>query len=115
MTDNKYCSIDIEDLTVDIATEPLVPAIFVATDDCTVLKELREARPMWHFVSECDNLSNEANGFVFKDMKEWTEEQTDAHFHKFIAELIALASAKYFIGVSTTNVTYWVYFMRSLE
>jgi len=93
----------------------IVPAIFVATDDCNVMAELREARPMWHFVSECDNLSDEVNGFVFKEMKDWTEEQTDTHFHKFITELIALASAKYFIGVSTTNVTYWVYFMRHLE
>jgi len=80
------------------------------------MAELREARPMWHFVSECDHLSNEdINGFVFKEMKDWTDEQTDAHYHKFITELIAMASAKYFIGVSTTNVTYWVYFMRHLE
>jgi len=48
-------------------------------------------------------------------MMHWTEEQTDAHFSKFITEMIAMASAKYWIGVSTTNVSFWVYFMRSLK
>lgn len=90
------------------------PTFFVATDDCTVMQEFREARPNWNFVSECDKLT-EADGFVFKDMTEWTEEQTDHHFTKFIAEMIAMASAKYWIGVSTTNVSYWIYFMRSLR
>ena len=88
-----------------------VPTFFVATDDCTVMEEFRQARPNWTFVSECDDVS-EANGFVYKDMKYWTEEQTDAHFNKFITEMIGMASAKYWIGVSTTNVSYWIYFMR---
>ena len=90
-----------------------VPTMFVATDDCSVLGEFREARPEWKFVSECDNAS-EANGFVYKEMKLWNEEQTDAHFNKFIAEMIGMATAKYWIGVATTNVSYWVYFMRPL-
>lgn len=91
-----------------------VPTFFVATDDCTVMEEFREARPDWKFVSECDDVS-EVNGFVFGDMKYWTPEQTDAHFSKFITEMIAMASAKYWIGVSTTNVSFWIYFMRSLK
>jgi len=91
-----------------------VPTMFVATDDCSVMQEFRDARPEWTFVSECDNAS-EANGFVYKEMKLWSEEQTDAHFNKFIAEMIGMASARYWIGVATTNVSYWVYFMRSLE
>ena len=90
-----------------------VPTMFVATDDCSVMEEFREARPQWKFVSECDNAS-EANGFVYKEMKLWNDEQTDAHFHKFIAEMIGMASARYWIGVATTNVSYWVYFMRPL-
>jgi hypothetical protein len=89
------------------------PTMFVATDDCSVMDEFRAARPQWTFVSECDNASEE-NGFVFKEMKLWNEEQTDAHYQKFIAELIGMASAKYWIGVASTNVSYWVYFMRPL-
>ena len=92
----------------------IVPTFYVATDDCSVMNEFREARPKWTFVSECDNASEE-NGFVYKDMKFWNEEQTDAHFHKFITEMIAMASAKYWIGVPSTNVSYWIYFMRSLN
>lgn len=91
-----------------------VPTMFVATDDCSVMQEFREAQPEWTFVSECDNAS-EANGFVYKEMKLWSEEQTDAHFNKFIAEMIGMASAKYWIGVATTNVSYWIYFMRPLQ
>mmetsp|Transcript_8066 Transcript_8066/g.17481 ORF Transcript_8066/g.17481 Transcript_8066/m.17481 type:complete len:432 (-) Transcript_8066:121-1416(-) len=91
-----------------------IPTFFVATDDCTVMDEFREARPQWIFVSECDNASEET-GFVYGEMKYWNEEQTDAHFHKFITEMIGMASAKYWIGVASTNVSYWVYFMRSLQ
>lgn len=91
-----------------------VPTMFVATDDCNVMSEFHEARPNWNFVSECDDIS-EANGFVFKEARHWTEEQTDAHYNKFIAEMIGMASAKYWIGVASTNVSYWVYFMRSLH
>mmetsp|Transcript_26394 Transcript_26394/g.39025 ORF Transcript_26394/g.39025 Transcript_26394/m.39025 type:complete len:417 (+) Transcript_26394:75-1325(+) len=87
------------------------PTIFVASDDCSVMQEFRELRPNWRFVGECDN-ATEDNGFVIADMKMWTAEQTDRHYQKFVSEMIAMASAKYFIGVSTTNVTYWVYFMR---
>lgn len=81
------------------------PAFFVATDDCAVMAEFRKSRPKWNFVSECDNASEE-NGFVFKEMKFWNDEQTDAHFGKFIAEMIAMATAKYWIGVASTNVSY---------
>lgn len=87
------------------------PTIFVASDDCSVMQEFRELRPEWRFVGECDNAS-EDTGFVIADMKTWTAEQTDRHYEKFVSEMIAMASAKYFIGVSTTNVTYWIYFMR---
>ncbi len=92
----------------------ILPKFFVATDDCSVMEELRELRPNWNFVSECDN-ATESNGFVITEMKYWSEEQTDSHYEKFITEMIAMASAKYFIGVSTTNVSYWVYFMRHAE
>lgn len=91
-----------------------VPTIFVATDDCSALGELRDIRPQWTFVSECDREADGADdGFVLGDMKHWTLEQTDAHYDKFFAELIGMAEAEYWIGVSFTNVSMWVYFMRN--
>jgi len=92
-----------------------VPTIFVATDDCSALGELRSLRPSWIFVSECDITtkdSSDLHGFTLRDMKEWTIEQTDAHYEKFFVELLGLVSAKYFIGTSYTNVSWWVFFMR---
>ena len=47
--------------------------------------------------------------------KNWSEAQTDRHYEKFITEMIAMASAKYFIGTSTTNVAFWIYFMRHID
>lgn len=93
-----------------------VPTIFVATDDCTIMKEFREMRPNWMFVSECDKDDTLGrSGFALRDMKEWTKEHTDAHFSKFFVELYAMATAKYFIGVWYTNVSWWAQFMREAD
>ena len=89
-----------------------VPTIFVASDDCSVMTELRERRS-WNFVSECDKV--DSHGFIISEMKHWTLKETDDHYHKFITELIAMATAHYWIGVSTTNVAYFVYFMRHYD
>eukprot|EP00543_Licmophora_paradoxa_P013530 CAMPEP_0202466536 /NCGR_PEP_ID=MMETSP1360-20130828/69095_1 /ASSEMBLY_ACC=CAM_ASM_000848 /TAXON_ID=515479 /ORGANISM="Licmophora paradoxa, Strain CCMP2313" /LENGTH=153 /DNA_ID=CAMNT_0049090707 /DNA_START=135 /DNA_END=593 /DNA_ORIENTATION=+ len=86
-----------------------VPKIFVATDDCTVMPEFQKLRPTWTFVSQCDN--NDDTGFALYDVMDWTIEQTDAHFEKFMIELYGLAMGRVFIGVSYTNVAWWVYFM----
>lgn len=91
-----------------------VPTIFVASDDCSVMSEIRQLRPTWKFVGACDDASEE-NGFILTDAKQWTEEQTDKHYTKFVTEMIAMASAKHFIGVSTTNVSFWIYFMRHMN
>ena len=83
-----------------------VPKIFVATDDCTVMPDMRKLRPEWTFVSECDRIANDQDqdkGFVIQDMLELTLEQSDAHFHKFFVELYAMAISKYYIGVAYTN------------
>jgi hypothetical protein len=51
-----------------------VPTIFVATDDCTVMKEFREMRPNWKFVSECDKARTVGHaGFALTDMKQWSK------------------------------------------
>ena len=88
----------------------VVPNIFVATDDCSVLPEFRKMRPEWTFLSECDRMDVEEQGFALADMSTWTKQQTDAHFRKFFVELYGLAIAKVYIGVSTTNGTFpcWV-------
>jgi hypothetical protein len=89
------------------------PKIFVATDDCTVMSELRGIKSDWTFVSQCDLEEHEADkGFALKDMKNWDTEMTDAHYAKFFAELYGLAAAKFVIGVAYTNVSWWALFMR---
>lgn len=88
------------------------PKIFVAADDCESLKEFRALRPEWIFESECDR-SDGHNGFILSEMKHWTLEQTDEHYRKFFVELIGLAGARFYIGVSYTNVAWWAAYMRS--
>lgn len=108
--------IDLAENAINTHFKGKVPNFFVASDDCTVLDDLRSLRPSWKFISECDKLQNDAqNGFVIEEMKYWTLEQTDQHYYKFITELIAMASAKYWIGVSTTNVSLFLYWMRGYD
>lgn len=102
------------EIAINTHFDGVAPKFFVASDDCSVMQELRDLRPDWDIVGECDN-ATEDNGFVITDMKTWTEEQTDRHYEKFITEMIAMASAKYWIGVSTTNVSFWIYFMRHAD
>lgn len=59
-----------------------VPTIFVATDDCTAMKEFREMRSGWRFVSECDKQEAEAAGhagFALADMKAWSQAVSVIH------------------------------------
>ena len=81
-----------------------VPTIFVASDDCSIIEEIRQLRPTWKFVGECD--TSEENGFILTDTLQWSQEETDRHYEKSLTQMIAMASAKYFIGVSTANVSY---------
>ena len=90
----------------------ITPKIFVALDDCDVMNRFRQAAPDWTFVSECDN-ERESHGMVFENMEKWTLKQTDAYYQTFFSDLIAMASAKYFIGTPETNFANIVYFMRS--
>ena len=90
--------------------ENIPPVIFVATDDCTVLPTLRSSRPTWRFLSECDNSHQE--GFDLRDMAKWGETEYDEHYGKFFSELFAMAASKYWIGVTYTNVSWFVFFMR---
>ena len=53
-----------------------MPKIFVATDDCAVMGELREKRPDWVFTSECDRSNGHNQGFMLTDMRQWTLEET---------------------------------------
>ena len=95
----------------------VVPKIFVATDNCAVMREFQTLQPTWNFVGECDLVKNSADhGFALTNMKEWSEEHTDQHYEKFMAELFGLAIAKHVVGVTYTNVSWWVLFMQgSLE
>uniref|UniRef100_A0A7S4JJJ0 Uncharacterized protein n=1 Tax=Odontella aurita TaxID=265563 RepID=A0A7S4JJJ0_9STRA len=105
--------LDEADKAIDPHFGGKIPTVFVATDDCAAVEELRALRPSWKFVSECDRAGDgSAAGFVLDDMTKWTLETTDAHYEKFFAELIGMAEAKHWIGVSFTNVAFWVYYMR---
>ena len=105
--------VDKAELAIETHFGGIPPKIFVATDDCEAFDEIRQLRPDWTFVSECQMQTGENHGFVIGEMEKWTLEETDAHYSKFFTELIAMASAKYFIGTPTTNVSIFVYFMRS--
>ncbi len=93
-----------------------VPKIFVATDDCSVMGEFRSLRPNWTFVSPCDRVQHAGDhGFVLAAMKDWSEQEMDRHYEKFMTELFGLAIAKHVIGVTYTNVSWWVFFMRGAD
>jgi hypothetical protein len=53
-----------------------VPIIFVATDDCTAMKEFRDLKPSWTFVSECDKEQHTVGhaGFALADMTKWSKQ-----------------------------------------
>lgn len=78
-----------------------MPTVFVATDDCSVVRDFRHRRPKWNFVSVCDDDESQKlskDGFRHDEMKLWNHKATDTHFGKFMVELYAMATAKYFIG-----------------
>jgi len=100
--------VDMADQVIPSHFNGKIPTIFVATDDCSVMQELRGLRPHWKFVSECDRQQAPGHdGFALADMKAWSQADTDAHYAKFFVELYAMASSRVFIGVWYTNVS-WV-------
>lgn len=89
-----------------------VPLIFVATDDCGPLRELKNMRPDWRIVSECDRVDQ--HGFVVQDHAKWSKSDLDEHYGKFFVELFAMAGAKVWIGVAYSNVS-WVSFVQPVS
>jgi hypothetical protein len=88
--------------------------IYVATDDCRVMSELRALEPTWSFYSECDYLPD---GFVFSPFDLWhnselTESERNAYMHKIFVDLWAMAVSTYFIGAGATDMAWIAYFMR---
>jgi hypothetical protein len=94
--------------------ESISPTVFVATDDCTVLPELRKLRQHWRIISQCPEESEkkESDGFVIKDIVKWDDQQREDHFRKFFVELYALALSRVYVGVGYTNVAWFAYFLR---
>ena len=90
------------------------PTIFVATDDCTVMEELRQSEPTWKFASLCDVLHDVKGmgGFNILELSKWTQEELDGHLLKFFAEVIGMTSSKYLIAYSQTNVANFVWSLR---
>eukprot|EP00546_Thalassionema_frauenfeldii_P020421 CAMPEP_0178900816 /NCGR_PEP_ID=MMETSP0786-20121207/3677_1 /TAXON_ID=186022 /ORGANISM="Thalassionema frauenfeldii, Strain CCMP 1798" /LENGTH=414 /DNA_ID=CAMNT_0020571849 /DNA_START=89 /DNA_END=1330 /DNA_ORIENTATION=+ len=102
----------IEPLIPHVFKDGQQPKIFVATDDCGLMPTLREARPTWSFVSQCDSLREMQHGYDIQDIPKFNDEQREEHFKKFFIELYAMAFAKVFVGVSYTNVSWFAYMMR---
>ena len=71
--------IDKAEIAIQSHFEGRMPTIIVASDDCSVMQELRELKPEFIFVGECDN-ANQSNGFVIAETKHWTLEETDNHY-----------------------------------
>jgi len=89
----------------------LVREVFLATDDCRVLDELRAAMPGWRFSSLCG--FHFGTGWrLFKDVR---RQDLEPHHLKFFGELIAMASATIFLGDIRTNVHNWVVYMRPVN
>jgi hypothetical protein len=67
--------IDMAEQAIPSHFDGKVPTIFVATDDCTAMKEFRDLRPTWTFVSECDKQEKIVghSGFALADMKAWSQ------------------------------------------
>jgi len=83
---------------------------FVASDDCRVLGELREAMPESTFKSLCHMY--EGHGW---QLAEDTTTDLDMHFYKFFGELTAMAASTFYIGDSFSTVHFWATYMRPLN
>mmetsp|Transcript_5636 Transcript_5636/g.8170 ORF Transcript_5636/g.8170 Transcript_5636/m.8170 type:complete len:409 (+) Transcript_5636:58-1284(+) len=101
-----------ENLVRHVFKDGEIPKIFVATDDCKTLHELRRLRPQWTFISQCDLLAEIQTGYDIKKIPKMNGKQREEHFRKFFVELYALAFSKLYIGVAYTNVAWWAYMMR---
>jgi hypothetical protein len=89
--------------------------IYIATDDCKVMQQLRKMEPTWKFYSECDFLPK---GYIFSPFNVWnnaelTEAQRKAFMHKIFVDLWAMAVSTYFIGNGAADMAWIAYFMRS--
>lgn len=85
----------------------LITDVFVATDDCRVLKELEARFPMWSFASLCH--VDAMDGW---DIRNVTGFDLHSHFIKFVAEMVVMAAATTVVVDLRSNVGHWVYYMR---
>ena len=81
--------------------------VFVGTDDCSVLEELRGMAPSLTFHDFC--YIQNAHGW---DLKKDVTHDLDSHFLKFFAELTVMSASDIFIGDRASNVFNWVLYMR---
>lgn len=77
---------------------PLFP-VFVVTEDCSAVQELRRIRPMWMFVSQCDHGASA--------VEPGSKAEMDQIFSRMFVDLFAMAGAKVWIGVANSDLS-WV-------
>lgn len=87
--------------------------IYVATDNCSVVEELRQLEPDWAFSSECDFYPSR----IFSPLNLWNNaELTDGerriYLHKFFVDLWAMATSTYFIGTGSADIAWLAFFLR---
>jgi len=99
-----------------VAADPIVfdgkdKLVYVATDDCSVMQELRALRPSWTFESQCDLLDGGGDdenhkGFALSDMIKMNMSDKEDHYRKFFVEIYAMALSKVFSKCLYYTVTF---------
>ena len=93
------------------------PKVFVVTDDCRIMKRLREVRQSWVFVSECDEIAKDEDDIGY-DWKNTTsdfdgeKQRDDEYFKNEFIKLYGVATSKFHFGVSYSDNAWWEFFMR---
>ena len=87
--------------------------IYVATDNCSVVEELRHLEPDWVFSSECDYYPTR----IFSPLNLWnnaelTDGERRAYLHKIFVDLFAMATSTYFIGLGAADFSWLAFFLR---
>lgn len=87
--------------------------IYVATDKCEVVDELRALEPDWKFFSECDHYPDKffPPGELWNNA-ELSDSDRKIFLRKFFIDLWAMATSSYFIGLGAADSSWIAYFMR---
>jgi glycerophosphoryl diester phosphodiesterase len=91
-----------------------IQQIFVASDDHTVVKELRQLKPTWNFVSIYDNNHQRTNptGHFQAQFNRLSRQQKLNETRLFMCELQMLVNSEYVLCGMTSNICRLVLILR---